>query len=73
MVTHHIFRHPYKKMSERYGYLVWLCTYHHTASDEAVHCDREKELYLRRICQRHYEKTNGTREDFIKEFGKNYL
>lgn len=73
LVTHHIFRSPYKKQSEYYGFLVWLCTYHHTASDEAVHNDREKELYLRRLCQRYYEKHYGTREDFIKDFGKNYL
>ena len=73
VVTHHVFRNPYKKASEKYGYLAWLCPYHHNASDESVHYNREMEMRLRRLCQRHFEKYHGTREEFIKIFGKNNL
>ena len=31
------------------------------------------DLFLRRRCQRWYETNIGSREDFIREFGKNYL
>lgn len=29
--------------------------------------------YLRRMCQKWYESNVGSQEDFIREFGKNYL
>lgn len=31
------------------------------------------DLKLKRMAQRYYENHYGSREDFIKEFGKNYL
>lgn len=70
--THHIFGGAYKKRSERYGFLVYLCPEHHTG-DQGVHFDIEKEKFLKRGCQRRFERLYGTREEFMKEFGKNYL
>lgn len=36
--------------------------------------NREKDLELKRICQRAWmEKNNKTIEDFISRYGKNYL
>lgn len=70
---HHIFRGPYRKMSEKLGMKVWLCVDHHTGSNEAVHNNKELDLYLKRLAQIKYEKVYGTREDFREAFGRNYL
>ena len=70
---HHILFGSNRKISERRGLKVWLCVHHHTGSNEAVHNNRELDLKLKRIAQEYYEKHYGTREDFIREFGRNYL
>jgi hypothetical protein len=38
-----------------------------------VHFNKELDLKLKEMAQRYYEENYGTREDFIKEFGKSYL
>lgn len=71
---HHIFSTAYRKKAEELGYWVYLCVDCHTGS-RGVHTTHEGKLYwdeLKRIAQRKYEE-NGTREDFIKTFGRNYL
>ena len=65
---HHIFQGAYKKRSEAHGFLVHLCRECH----DTVHRDKAKRIHLRQMCQAEYEKT-FTREDFIAEFGRNYL
>lgn len=70
---HHIFRGSYRKMAEKLGMKVWLCVYHHTGSNEAVHNDKELDLYLKQIGQRKYEEVYGDRDDFREAFGRNYL
>jgi hypothetical protein len=37
-----------------------------------VHTDKTPRVLLRQMCQQEYEKV-FTRDDFIKEFGRNYL
>ena len=32
-----------------------------------------RELMLKRLAQEHFERNNGTREDFIRIFGRSYL
>ena len=70
---HHIFFGSRRKASEKRGLKVNLCIYHHTGSNDAVHNNRELDLKLKRMAQEYYESHYGTREDFINEFGKNYL
>lgn len=74
---HHIYFGPNRKISEKCGFKVWLCNYHHTGSisgnsRQAVHFNREKDLELKRTCQLKYEKTH-TRASFIKLIGRSYL
>ena len=70
---HHVFEGTAKrKLSEKYGLKVWLCNHHHTGQ-AGVHKHKDFDLILERLAQEYYEKHYGTREDFIKEFGKNYL
>ncbi len=71
---HHIFfGTALRKISEKYGFKVWLCAEHHRGTN-GVHGKNGKKLnhYLKRCCQSKYEETH-TREDFIKIIGKNFL
>lgn len=71
---HHIFMgNPNRKLSEKYGLKVWLCKHHHTGSNEAVHFDRELDLILKKLAQTYYEREIGSREEFMRLFGRNYL
>lgn len=70
---HHVFFGARRKLAEKRGLKVFLCVRHHTGSNEAVHNNRVLDLSLKRMAQKYYEEHYGTREDFIGEFGKNYL
>ena len=70
---HHIFFGARKKASERRGLKCWLCAPHHNMSNDGVHHNRILDLKLKKFAQKYYESNYGTREDFIKEFGKSYL
>lgn len=70
--VHHIFGGANRKISDKYGFTVRLCHYHHNEPPDGAHFNREFDLKLKRWAQGIYEETN-TREDFIKEFGKSWL
>ena len=72
---HHIFGGAFRKKSERYGLVVYLCHNRcHIFGKDAVHNNAETMLKVKQYGQRKWlEETGGTTEDFIKEFGKNYL
>ena len=70
---HHIFfGTANRKPSEKYGCWVYLCGEHHNLSNAGVHFNRELDLVFKRECQKRWEKQFGSREDFIKTFGRNY-
>lgn len=69
---HHVFQGAYRKKAEHYGYVVNLCHSCHNVSPHGVHFDKTKRIALRQRCQREYEQTH-TRDQFIAEFGRNYL
>lgn len=70
---HHVFfGTANRKISDREGFVVYLCPYHHNMSKDSVHQNRNYDLALKRKCQLEYEK-NHTREDFIKLIGKSYI
>jgi hypothetical protein len=70
---HHIFGGANRKLSEQYGLYVYLIPKYHNMSDEGVHFNREFDLQLKREGQRKFESLYGSREDFRRIFGKNYL
>lgn len=70
---HHVFFGPYRKLADKLGMTVFLCVHHHTGSNEAVHNNKELDLYLKRLGQKRYEEIYGSREDFRETFGRNYL
>ena len=71
---HHVFGGRYRKKSEKYGAVVYLCGEEcHRNGRNAVHRNRAvnmalKEEFQRRIMAEH----RWTVEKFIEEFGKNY-
>lgn len=70
---HHVFfGTANRKVSNKYGYVVELCHYHHNEPPMGVHFNKEFDLMLKQQCQRDFEK-NHTRAQFIKEFGRSWL
>ena len=70
--VHHIFFGSRRKLSDKYGYVLPLC-YEHHRGDRSPHKDRNQDLIYKRIAQMHFEENHGTRNDFIRVFGKSYL
>lgn len=69
---HHIFGGANRKISEKNGFKVYLCPYHHNMSNNGVHFNKELDIQLKQLCQSYYE-LNHSREEFMKLIGKNYL
>lgn len=61
-----------RKISDKYGYIIPLCREHHTGN-HGIHFNKEMDLYWKQRAQIHFETYHGSREDFIKIFGRNYL
>lgn len=71
---HHIFGGANRKFSEKYGLKVRLCGQRcHENGPEAVHRNRRTAERLKKEGQRAFEQTHGTREEFRRIFGRNYL
>lgn len=71
---HHIFGGANRTRSEKEGCWVYLCAPHHNMSDKGVHFDRKYDLELKQECEAKWlEVNNKTIDDFINDFGKNYL
>ena len=63
---HHIlFGHGNRKLSDEYGYTIRLCHEHHRGNSGA-HFDRELDVHLKQMAQKHFESVHGSREDFIR-------
>lgn len=62
-----------RRLSEEDGLWIWLCGQHHTMSNYSVHQDRSLDVKVKQIAQFKWEEKYGSREDFIKRYGKSYL
>lgn len=63
-----------RKQSEKYGCTVYLCGIHHNLSNAGVHFNKALDNELKQKCEQWCLKEYGwTIEDFIKQFGRNYL
>ena len=60
-----------RKLSDRYGRVVWLCMDDHTGQD-GVHMNREKGDSLKRIAQTAFEERHS-HDEWMRLFRKNYL
>lgn len=73
VAVHHVFFGTANRiMSDQYALIVPLCERHHTGA-EGVHRFREKDLKLKQMGQEAYEAHYGSRQSFIKVFGRSYL
>lgn len=71
---HHIFYGTSnRKQSEKYGMKVWLCGYHHNLSNAGVHFNKDLDMHLKKLAQKHFEAKYGERNVFRNVFGKSYL
>lgn len=61
-----------RSIADDYGYVIYLCHEHHRGQTGA-HFNLPFNLYLKKKAQMHFENNHGTREDFIRIFGKSYL
>ncbi len=70
---HHIFGASNRKNSEKYGLTVYLTHDWHNEPPNGVHHDAKLMQEMKEMGQRAFEETHGTREDFMRIFGRNYL
>mgnify|MGYP004701668603 FL=1 len=72
---HHIFPGAYRKKSEKYGLVVYLCHNRcHIFAKTAVHQNEGQMRRLKRYGQLRAMREQGwTEDDFRREFGKSYL
>lgn len=71
---HEVFGGPFRQKSKRLGLWCYLCHNSCHQGTDGVHNNREKELELKRRAQQAAMDFYGwSVEDFIREFGKNYL
>ena len=69
---HEVFFGSKRTLSIKYGMVLPLCYLHHEGN-ESPHMNREIDLQYKKKAQAIWESTYGTREDFIRIFGKSYL
>ena len=70
---HHIyFGNPNRRISEAWGFWVWLRWDWHNGAEYGVHFNRDLDLRLKRACQERFEE-NHTRDQFRQIIGKSYL
>lgn len=73
---HHIYPGPNRKISDKYGFWVWIVERLHNGNDPAaVHKNPNNgyDLLLKQQCQRVYEELGFSREEFMSLIGKSYL
>lgn len=70
---HHIFGGPNRMLSEQYGLKVDLCLECHRFGKHAVHKDHAVMDELHRQGQEAFESQVGSRKEFMKIFGRNYI
>lgn len=71
---HHIYEGTAnRKKSEQDGCWCYLCPKHHNMSNEGIHYNRDFNEKMKKECQRRWEEIYGSREDFIRRYGRSYL
>lgn len=70
---HHVFGGAYKTKSELRGFIAPLRPDLHPNGVFAGQSAKLVDIELKKRCQTYYEEHYGTREEFIKEFGKSVL
>lgn len=61
-----------RKLAEKWGLWGYLCKAHHTDGPEAVHNNRENDIFLMQVAQGRFELLYG-HDKWMEVFGKNYI
>lgn len=71
---HHVFNGPLKKKSEKYNAVEYWCDLCHIWNTDSIHNNAELRLSLKQKHQRRIMQEQGwSMEQWLEEFGKNYL
>lgn len=70
---HHIFGAANRDRSEKYGFVVPLRPDLHPNGAFAGQSAKLIDIELKQKAQHYYEEHHGSRQEFIKEFGKSYI
>ena len=71
---HHIFQGALRKKADKLKLTVYLCPYCHQYASDSAHKSYEARVRLRKYGQAKAMREQGwSVEDFVREFGKNYL
>jgi hypothetical protein len=70
--NHEVYFGKNRQLSIKYGMQVRLCQEHHQGN-QGVHFNRAFDLQLKQQAQRRFEAEIGSREEFMKVFGENFL
>lgn len=71
---HHVFGGSNRKRSEKDGLFIYLTPEMHNMSDKGIHYNSDFMDYAHRVGQQAWQDYyNKSKDDFIKEYGKNYL
>lgn len=67
---HHVFGGSRKALSEKYGFILPLTATLHEGTKESIHENRAFDLDMKQQCYKYYLEHIGTKEDWLREFGK---
>lgn len=70
---HHIFGGSNRARSEKYGFVIPLAPNLHPNGANAGPDAKLIDIRLKQMAQEYYETHYGSRQQFIKEFGRSYL
>lgn len=63
-----------RKKSIEHGLVIPLCNYHHNMSDNGIHFNHKLDLAYKQLAEQMWLNVNEKEiDDFIKEFGKNWI
>ena len=72
--THEVFFGKNRQKSIKDGCCVYLCGRHHNLSNEGVHFNKKLDKKLKQLTEKKWlEYYKKDVDDFIKEYGRNYL
>lgn len=70
---HHCLHGPNRKKADRLGLTVWLRHDVHMALHSHMRPFEKLDEDLKKVAQKAYEEKLGTRAEFMRDFGRNYL
>ena len=71
---HHIYGASNKRLSEKYGFIVPLrYDLHPNGANANPKYSEQIDDHLKKMAQEYFEANYGSREDFIRLFGRSYL